>query len=86
MQGELAARQYTQHFLAVADEKLQFTSPKTLSISKHTLSYYNCAGELRRVFFSDVRHNLTGHNRLYVRVVLTSRKSNVISISLGIWG
>jgi hypothetical protein len=46
--------------LGVADEKLQFTFPMTLSISKHTLSYYNSAGELQRMFFfSDVRHNFS---------------------------
>jgi hypothetical protein len=51
MQDDVAAGQYAQNFLGVADEKLQFTSPMTLSTSKHTLSYYNSGGELQSVCF-----------------------------------
>jgi len=51
MQDDVAAGQYAQNFLGEADEKLQFTSAMNLSNSKHTLSYYNSAGELQSVFF-----------------------------------
>ena len=37
MQDDVPTGQYAQNILGVADEKLQFTSPMTLSISKHNL-------------------------------------------------
>jgi hypothetical protein len=65
MQVDVPVGQYAQNFLGVADEKLQVTSPMTLSISKHNLSYYNSAGELQRgFFFSALHHNFKGYNAL----------------------
>lgn len=70
--------------LGVADEKLQFTFPMTLSISKHTLSYYNSAGELQRMFFSQMYVIISVYNALCASRLY--RKSNVNGISLRIWG
>jgi len=60
--------------LGVADEKLQFTSPMTLSISKHTLSYYNSACELQRVFFSQMYIIISKSTTPYVQAVPTENQ------------
>lgn len=85
LQNDVAAGQYAQSFLGIADEKLQFTSPMTLSTSKHTLSYYNSAGELQRVFFSH-KYVIISKATTPLRAKLPYRKSNVNGISLRIWG
>ena len=81
-QDDVAAGQYAQNFLGVADEKLQFTSPMILSTSKHTLSYYNNAGELQRVFFLRCTSYFQRLQRPYVRAVPTENQMWMASV----WG